>query len=215
LVAFAKHLFTFLEVSRVRKPPASPQAQDTIAAPHPLAKRLIERVRAGCVLDFACGKGRNSAALRRAGLCVVAIDDGAAESSAPLKAIDEIFVAALSTHGLLHGRVPHVAAKLRSIAERLAPNGLLYATFGSAGDARFGQGTRIDDWTYAPAEGDERGVAHAFFDRARLERLLEEHFTIETLEEHAVDEVAGSWAHQQTPLTGAIHWFAIARATAR
>jgi SAM-dependent methyltransferase len=211
LVAFAKHLFTFLEVSRVRKPPASPQAQDTIAAPHPLVERLLEHVRAGRVLDFACGRGRNAAALRRAGLCVVSIDDGTAESSVPLQAIDENFVAALSTHGLLHGAVPHVAAKLRSIAERLVPNGLLYATFGSAGDARFGHGERIDEWTYAPTEGDERGVAHAFFDRARLERLLEEHFTIETLEEHRVDEVAGSWAHQQTPLIGAVHWFAIAR----
>jgi hypothetical protein len=195
----------------VSKPPASPRARDTIATPHPLTKRLLERVRTGRVLDFASGRGRNSAALSRAGLSVVAIDDATAESATPLSASDETFVAAISTHGLLHGSVAHVAAKLRAIAEHLESNGLLYATFGSSRDTRFGRGERIDEGTYAPTEGDERGVAHAFFDRARLERLLEERFAIEALEERGVDEVAGSWAHPQTPLSGAVHWFVVAR----
>ena len=57
---------------------------------------------------------------------------------------------------------------------------------------------------------DERGVAHTFFDESRLRELLARHFEIESLTEHDVDEIAGSWAHQHRPLNRAVHWFAIA-----
>ncbi len=59
-------------------------------------------------------------------------------------------------------------------------------------------------------EGDERGVAHAYFDRERLTALLEPHFSVESLEERAVDDVVGYWAHRDAPLRGAVHWFVIA-----
>ena len=78
-------------------------------------------------------------------------------------------------------------------------------------DARFGRGTRIDDSTFAPTDGDERGVAHAYFDRERLLSILDRYFIVESLSEHCVDDVAGSWAHRERPLDGAAHWFAIAR----
>jgi hypothetical protein len=197
----------------VSEPPGSPQSQRTIAVPHPLAERLIERLRGrpgSRILDFASGRGRNANALRQAGFTVLAIDDGsAAAETAPLGVAMD-FAAALSTHGLLHGTASTIAERVRWLAEHLAERGLLYATFGSSRDARFGQGDRLDGSTFAPTSGDERGVAHAFFDGEQLRALLERFFVLESLEEHGVDQVAGSWAHRE-PLSGAVHWFAIAQ----
>lgn len=122
------------------------------------------------------------------------------------------FDAVLSTHGLLHGNVAAIARNVTRIAALLEKGGPFYATFGSVRDARFGQGERLDQFTFAPNDGDERGVVHAFFDRDRLAQLLSRHYVIETLEENAVDEVAGSWAHTARPLSGAVHWFVIAKA---
>ncbi len=162
------------------------------------------------MLDFAAGSGRNARALRDAGLRVVSVADGVAESAMPLTGITARFAAALSSHGLLHGSPAKVAHKVAAIARRLEPGGLLYATFGSSRDERFGKGERIDAWTFAPAEGDERGVPHGYFDRQRLVSLLERCFTIESLEERDVDDVVGVWAHRESPPRGAVHWFAIA-----
>ena len=185
-----------------------------VSQPHPLAQRLIQRLQTrpqSRVLDFAAGSGRNGEAIRRAGFVVTAIGDDAASSDAPLAGAGAGFAAAISTHGLLHGTPPAIAARLRAIAGALDRGGLLFATFGSTHDARFGRGERIDASTYAPADGDERGVAHAYFDRERLGALLAAAFEIESLEERGVDDVAGAWAHAERPLAGAVHWFAIAR----
>jgi SAM-dependent methyltransferase len=179
-----------------------------------LAERLIERLQRrpeSRILDFGSGSGRNAEALRQAGFVVVTIDDRAAESEVPFAGIDGDFSAVLSTHGLLHGTSATIAAHVAAIAERIRERALFYATFGSRADARFGRGRRLDPWTYAPDGGDERGVAHAYFDRERLRALLEPRLEIESLDEHGVDGVAGAWAHRQAPLSGAVHWFAIAR----
>jgi SAM-dependent methyltransferase len=185
-----------------------------VSEPHPLAERLIERLQSvphSRILDFASGSGRNREALERAGFAVVAIDDRTAVSSTPFAGITQRFTAAISTHGLLHGVPSTIAANVRSIAECLEPGGLLYATFGSTHDARFGSGRRLDASTFAPTDGDERGVAHAYFDREALSALLEPYFEIASLDESGVDAIAGKWAHRGRALTGAAHWFVIAR----
>jgi SAM-dependent methyltransferase len=163
------------------------------------------------ILDFAAGSGRNAEALRRAGFAVVAIDDDAAASEQALEELPNRFDAVVSTHGLLHGSCETIASRVRRIAAHLEPGGLFYATFGSTRDARFGLGERIDDSTFAPLDGDERGVAHVYFDRQGVLALLDPHFEVESIEEHGVDDVAGSWAHRERALRGAAHWFAIAR----
>jgi SAM-dependent methyltransferase len=181
---------------------------------HPLVQRLTECLRGERgrrVLDFGTGSGRNAAALRDAGFAVIALDDAAAASDEPLIRLNERVAAVLSTHGLLHGTAPAIAARVRAVATALEDGGWLCATFGSSRDARFGKGERINDSTYAPISGDERGVAHTYFSREELRALLEPQFAIESLTEHGVDRVAGSWAHQERPLTGAVHWFVIAR----
>jgi SAM-dependent methyltransferase len=178
-----------------------------------LAAALIERLhpRPGTrVLDFSSGSGRNARALRGAGFTVVAIDDTQAASGTPFAGVAGKFTAVVSSHGLLHGTTATVGSRVAEIADRLGSGGLLYAAFGSTRDARFGSGDRLDATTFVPLEGDERGVAHAYFDRERLRALLSAHFEIESLDECGVDDVAGRWAHVEQPLRRAVHWFAVA-----
>lgn len=197
----------------VGKTPLSPQGHDTIVTPHPLAEALIQRLASrprARVLEFASGSGRNARALRAAGFDIVPIGDAAATSSEAFDGIVPPFAAAISTHGLLHGTRLTVERNLNSIAALLETRGLLFGTFGSTHDARLGKGERIDDSTFAPKEGDERGVAHAYFDRDALDALLNQ-FDVELMQEQTVDEVAGKWAHRRQPLEAAVHWFVIAR----
>jgi hypothetical protein len=187
-----------------------------VQRPHPLALRLIERLQRGearrtRIVDFAAGSGRNGDALRNAGFDVIAIDDRTAMSDRPLRDVAGSFDAVLSTHGLLHGTVDAITMRLELFAHRLEPRGLVLAALGSTNDARFGDGRRIGASTYAPVSGDEQGVAHSYFTRSQLEKLLAACYEIESLEEHPVDAVAGTWAHPREPLRNAVHWFLEAR----
>jgi len=174
-------------------------------------RALVARERPGVrVLDFCAGRGRNTAALRAAGFEVVAVSDEAADRDGALLESAGSIDAVVSTHGLLHGTLDAIAARLVRLAQCLRGSGTLYATFGSVDDARFGRGTRIAAATFAPLDGDERGVAHTYFTRLEIETLLFAHFAIDCLEERRVDDVAGKWAHAERPLSNAVHWFAIA-----
>ncbi len=183
--------------------------------PHPLALRLIKRLRdadlpRARVIDFAAGSGRNGSALRHAGFDVLSVDDETAYGEAWCT-LDAEFDAVISTHGLLHGTVASIAKRLDALCKKLKSRGVLFGTFGSTRDARFGMGKRIDASTYSALDGDERGVPHAFFTQTELRELLLARYEVDSLEEHAADEVAGKWAHEQAPLQGAVHWFLEAR----
>ncbi len=189
----------------------SPRSSN-IRRPHPLAVSLADRLRgrpAICALEVGSGNGRNAAALSDAGVQVTSIPDDRLENFA-----DDIagrrFDAALSTHGLLHGTPQSIGAMLDVIAGALKSDAPFYATFGSKRDSRFGKGRRVNADSFAPVEGDEMGVVHAFFGRAQLATLLGRSFSVERLEEHSVDHLAGRWAHLQPP-TGSVHWFAFLR----
>ncbi len=169
-------------------------------AAHPLARALIARLPRGArVLEIGHGSGRNHRALEAAGFAVVHFD---AQVEPP-----EGAAGALSTHALLHGSPEEIAAVLAALARRLVGGAPLLATFGSRRDARFGKGTALGPTTFAPTEGDERGVAHSFFDEAALRAILAADFAIEELREVEVDAVVGGWAHASSPLRGAVHWF--------
>ncbi len=169
--------------------------------PHPLTLELIERLRArpgAPVLEVGAGSGRNTRALVAAGLRV---------STLPA---DGPCAAALTTHALLHGTPASLGLALAMIVDALEPGAPLFATFGSTGDARYGTGTQIEPYVYAAEDGDERGVAHAYFDATRLREVLAPHFAIESMLEVKVDEIVGTWAHATAPLRGAMHWFVVA-----
>ncbi|HUA08079.1 MAG TPA: hypothetical protein VMA98_02325 [Candidatus Acidoferrales bacterium] len=176
--------------------------EPTPRPPHPLALALIERLRdrpGARVVEIGAGSGRNTRALQAAGLHVYTLPPG------------EPAAAALTTHALLHGRLAEIRDTLDAIAASLEPGAPLFGTFGSTSDARFGSGDELEAHVYAARSGDEAGVAHAYFDEPRLRALLAARFTIESLREVDVDEIAGRWAHPNDPLRGAVHWFAIAR----
>ena len=169
--------------------------------PHPLALALIERLRerpGAAVLEVGAGSGRNTRALRAAGFEVCALP-----AQRPC-------AAALTTHALLHGTPASIGAQLDRIAAALEPGAPLFATFASVRDARYGTGEQLEPHVFAAATGDEAGVAHSYFDEARLIVLLSHRFAIESMHEMPVDDVAGTWAHQLQPLRGAMHWFVIA-----
>ena len=174
--------------------------------PHPLALDLIARLAdqpAARVLEIGAGSGRNARALTAAGLRVTSVEPGQPFSG-------DGYEGALSTHGLLHGTAPDIAALLAQIADALVAGAPLFATFGSIRDARFGQGERIAPNTFAPESGDEAGVPHTYFDERSLRELLESGFFVESLREASVDAIMGRWAHANQ-LTGSVHLFATAR----
>ena len=180
-----------------------------IRQPHPLAAALIERVREreAHVLEIGAGSGRNTAALRNAGIRAQSIDDADAPD---LRFAAQTFDAALSTHAFLHGTPAIVNGMLSAAAQALKPGAPFYCTFASKRDSRYGVGMQIEADTYAPDAGDEAGVAHVYFDENGLRTMLESEFIIESLTEENVDAVVGSWAHARRP-TGSVHWFLRAR----
>ncbi|HEY9180689.1 MAG TPA: class I SAM-dependent methyltransferase [Candidatus Baltobacteraceae bacterium] len=172
---------------------------------HPLAVALVERLSAqpgAAVIDFGAGSGRNTAAFTSAGFTVQSVPD----SEIRTFAADSEFDAAVATHSLLHGTHADVDAMLQALGGALKPDAPLYATFTSKGDARYGRGTRIEPDVYAPDSGDEAGVPHVYFDEPGLRAAIEPYFAIESMEEHGVDAIAGTWAHA-IPLHGSVHWF--------
>jgi len=182
-------------------------------SPHPLALALIEALDAlpARVLELAPGSGRNTDALRRAGLDVETIPDASLDEWSRSGVPGGAFDAVLSTHGFLHGTTATAGALIERSSRALRGGGLFFATFASVRDGRFGRGTRLDDRSYAPEDGEEAGVAHVYFDERSLRRELRGRFEIQSLEERNVDDVVGRWAHAERPI-GSVHWFVRARA---
>ena len=202
--AGACHVLRERPQSRRLVRPATPEGGQE---PHPLARELAAALGgAGRVLVVGPGDGRNLTALRAAGHSVDAVPPGA-DPPAGCEPYDAI----LSTHGLLHGTRAAVRLRLGRIAEALQPGGGLYATFGSTADARYGAGLPVEDGDgWAPADGVERGVAHAYFDEAALRAALATDYEAVSLERRDVAAIVGRWAHGDEP-PPLVHWFVRAR----
>jgi len=178
---------------------------------HPLASRLLEMYIAaglrGPILEIAGGSGRNTRFLLGANVPLVTTRDD--EPYTQLPGGRGLYAAALSTHGYLHGTVAKLRAGMGELRRVLTDDAPIAITLGSVDDARFGFGDALDDNTYAPGDGDEAGIPHAYFDRDGVIELLRPLFTIDALDEVDVDEIVGSWAHDSPG--GMRHWFVIAR----
>jgi hypothetical protein len=177
---------------------------------HPLAERLVatarERSLAGPVLEVGTGSGRNTRALVAAGLTVDAIADDIPYTQLP--AAGDTYVAALATHAYLHGSSDKVRVGLAELRRVLAIGAPAFVTMGSIRDARYGLGIRFDDRSFAPGDGDEAGIPHAYFDRDGVLEALRG-FTIVSCDEVDVDAIVGRWAHDDAPV-GRVHWFVVA-----
>jgi len=181
---------------------------------HPLARELATLYRTrgltGPVIEVCAGSGRNTRYLVDAGVPTVALRDD--ESYTQLPAGRNLFAAALSTHGYLHGTVAKLRVGFAELRRVLQPEAPVLITLGSIEDARFGLGTAIDETTFAPGDGDEAGVPHTYFDRAGVLDVLAPALTVESLTEVPVDDIVGRWAHAAP--TNMWHWFVTARRSA-
>ncbi len=181
-------------------------------AAHPLAQRLIlhaaDHPLTGPVIEVGTGSGRNTRALVAAAVPTVGIDDAAPYTQLP--GARETYGAALSTHAYLHGTTAKLRAGLAELRRVLRAGSPAFITLGSIKDARYGFGIPFDERSFAPGDGDEAGIPHAYFDRDGVIELLYG-YTIESMEEVDADATAGRWAHPDDPPAGRIHWFVIAR----
>lgn len=193
--------------------PESSSARPTAAtfqSAHPLALRLYERLadQEGPVVVVGNGAGRNSRALRTAGLRVVAVPDETPYTQ--LAAAPRSFIGALSTHAYLHGTTAKIRLGIAELARVLTAGAPAFLTFGSIRDVRYGYGDPLDEHTFAPGEGPEQGVPHAYFDHDAIREILRP-FQIVSAEEVEVDEIIGKWAHLGGESPGKVHWFVEAR----
>jgi hypothetical protein len=192
------------------KPSSSDRTAAIFEPAHPLARRLFERLDDGNgpVVVVGDGSGRNSRALRAVGIQVVALPD-----EKPYTQIDappRHFAGALSTHAYLHGTSPKIRSGIAELARVLRSGAPALLTFGSIEDVRYGFGDQLDAHTFAPGEGPEIGVPHAYYDRDALLETLRP-FEVVSLEEVPVDDIIGKWAHLEDEAPGKVHWFVEAR----
>jgi hypothetical protein len=189
---------------------SSPASAGTFQNAHPLAQRLFERVGEGSgpIVVVGDGRGRNSRALTEAGLSVIAIPDETPYTQ--LAYPPRHFSGALSTHAYLHGTVAKIRLGIAELARVLQAGSPVFLTLGSIQDVRFGFGDALDAQTFAPGEGPEQGVPHAYFDRDGIVEVLRP-FVIDSLEEVNVDAIVGKWAHLEDEPAGKVHWFVEAR----
>ncbi|MDQ2908501.1 MAG: hypothetical protein M3R44_04025 [Candidatus Eremiobacteraeota bacterium] len=175
------------------------------------------------------GSGRNFAPLLAAGLEIDAVEENTERAAAASRAFAEFkrvrvlhapyrnpvaaagrYAGVLSTHALLHGTPALIAEIVTALRRRLAADGHFFATIGSKRDARFGRGTCVAPNAFAPTDGDEAGVTHAFFDEAGV-RTLFRGFELETIREESAAGTVGAWAHDPDRARDVIHWFVRAR----
>jgi hypothetical protein len=178
---------------------------------HPLAERLIGRAGEhpleGPVIEVGTGSGRNTRALVDARIPVLSVPDTTPYTQLPGNR--EEYGAALSTHAYLHGASAKLRAGIAELRRVLRPKAPVFVTLGSFKDARYGLGIPFDDRSFAPGEGAELGIPHAYFDRDGVIELMLG-FTIESMEEVDVDEIVGRWAHTDDEIAGRVHWFVVA-----
>jgi hypothetical protein len=184
---------------------SSPSAQSA----HPLARVLLafaaDRPLAGPVIEVGSGSGRNTRALVDAGLQIVSVPDEVPYTQLP--GTHETYAAALATHAYLHGTTAKLRAGFGELRRVLRPGAQIYVTLGSLRDARYGLGVPFDERSFAPGEGDEVGIPHAYFDRDGVTEIFEGLFVVDQAEEAAVDEIVGRWAHTDDAVKGRVHWF--------
>lgn len=180
---------------------------------HPLALELIslaaERSLAGPAVEVGCGSGRNTRALVAARIPVVPLADDVPVTQLP--GSRDQYGAALSTHAYLHGTADKLRIAFAELRRVLTPGAPVFVTLGSIRDARYGFGIPYDERSFAPGDGDEAGIPHAYFDRDGVGELLEGLVTITSAEEVDVDAIVGRWAHPDAgegeDPGGRVHWF--------
>ena len=190
-------------------------SQSSAETAHPLAAQLLafvaERPLSGPVIEVGQGSGRNTRALVAANVQVVPVADDVPYTQLP--GARDSYGAGLSTHAYLHGTFDKLRLGMAELRRVLQPGAPIFITLGSIQDARYGLGIPFDERSFAPGDGDEAGIPHAYFDRDGVLELMRGFFTIDAAEEVEVDAIVGRWAHGDQEPAGRVHWFVRAHRT--
>lgn len=157
------------------------------------------------MLEVGQGSGRNTRLLVEAGIPIVSVPDDVPYTQLP--GARGQYGAALSTHAYLHGTSDKVRAGMAELRRVLQHDAPVFLTLGSIKDARYGFGVPHDERSFAPGDGPEAGIPHAFFDEDGVREALRGSLTIVTLDEVEVDDIVGRWAHADDEVSGRVHWF--------
>ena len=178
--------------------------------------RQMRKDRCHTVLDAGCGDGRNALYLERLGFFVVGVDtSGVALDLAVRRAQREhqqrvVFIEQDITQMSLRGPFDMVVCAdvmgqiakpelaLGEFRRVLRPRGGLLANFYTKGDATYGCGKRIDEWTF-----EYRGTLFCYYDESRIRSLMDEWENIEIRESTWFDPPHGEFRpcpHQHTSI---------------
>lgn len=150
------------------------------------------------VLDLGCGCGRHVVMLAREGYEAFGFDvsiraigfakewldrEGlTAElevgSGTALPWPDRHFDAVIAAGVLDHMCAEDASRVVAETARVLRPGGLLYASFASIRESGFGQGEKIDEYTYRIPDGMEKGTVQRFYDSPHVAELLNDQFAL-------------------------------------
>jgi len=163
--------------------------------PHEALPEMVNLLKARSfqrVLDLGCGSGRHVIPLARAGFSVFGFDNSPhglllvkedlvkeqmeaqlqiGDFRDPLPYRDKSFDAVLSIQVIHHAETRTIQRVVAEIERLLVPGGLLFLTVPKYQN----QATtfrQIEERTFVPEDGREKGVPHHYFDETELRQLL-------------------------------------------
>ena len=166
-----------------------------------LFEDVVKLADSGCletgalILDLGSGAGRHLKFLESRGYRVVGMDlapiglqvtkEKLAESKleAMLNQADmsvalpykrNSFDCVMSIHVIFHNQRRKIQSTLTEITRVLKPGGILLVTFNSAFSGRCGKGIKLEDGTWLPDIGIDRGIPHHFSSFTDMAGLMEE-----------------------------------------
>lgn len=166
---------------------------------------VLRDANCGKVLDLGCGAGRNAVYLSERGYDVVGMDispRGVGIARERLRAVSReaglviadmlalpfrggAFDAVVCRGVITHNTRDGVRTCIEEIARTTRTGGRFLCTFISPKSSMFGQGERIDDFTFICDDAMERGVVHYFMDRPAVMAAVGGLFRVDRLD-HAV-----------------------------
>jgi SAM-dependent methyltransferase len=135
------------------------------------------------ILDLGCGAGRHlrfleSRRFRTVGLDIaqngllaskevltnnkLAVRVMQADMAAPLPFPDGCFDCVISVHVIFHNTRKKIQNTLDEVKRVLKPGGILLVTFNSTYSSRCGKGIKLEESTWLPDIGIDRGIPHHF-----------------------------------------------------
>ncbi len=163
--------------------------------PHEALPEMIRLLKARSfyrILDLGCGSGRHLVPLARAGLSVFGFDNSPhglllAQQDLKVKQLEGhlqlgdfrdhlpyrngAFDAVISTQVIHHAETKTIRRVVAEIERVLVPGGLLFLTVPKS-KTQASSFRQIEEGTFIPEDGPEKGIPHHYFEESELRELL-------------------------------------------